>query len=266
MRNRPTPNYVPSEIVREYEEYVKGCILPKGTEWSDQKDRDSWERRTHILESLIFSPTMRKVWTTLRKRGTIPPGSHHKVIVNSYPFMDAVFKGLEGGSPWQEITRANRVTEHDDLVADIKSLAKKLDKYHIRDRILCDLTDEESFNIQLQSYGISIYNEAKVSRFREENHTHSSLLFLQDHSSPSLAEALRRLNKRLEANPPYKESIPGKINGKHAKLNFFIRTVAIHNKDWYGENLRGTLADLASVFFPEIGIDKDMVKDALRNQ
>jgi len=268
MENKGYPDYVPEYVTNLYETHKKWV---NDFSIQSQEDRpeefDRLEKKTKVLHELIYHENMDTVWRRLWKREKKRDVDAHTHVTQYGVALvaNAIMEGLHGGSPWEPLTPKVRETEGDALVKEIRNLSRKLAKYCVNERALGLLTEGEEVEI-VRWGGLMIGATKEQVDYFEKRKCQIAMPLGAININLSMAAMLKRCANQFEADEPHKKAHLRQPGHEGSKLILFVRTLGKYIKNRYGLYLYETIANIASIFFPDDDIDEDKVRFILKKR
>jgi hypothetical protein len=246
------PRQVNLAIQFAFQQY---CRVGENGEWlklSPEKRKQFKKRvENHILLGTALE--MPRVWKEVIKLESqrINRTRHNSIS----EFIRAINSGLYDEAMWGELTPKARATKHAQIIHTMRQLAKDIKYYDLdqREEVMNLFNDNEGANVEP---GDGTLNRGQLGPFTSYRDIYEKQTGVQ------ISSLLQKHADKLEHQKRYLAPLTSKTKGERRLLHF-IRTLAIHNKEQYGQHHGALISRVASVYFPDAETEPEKIRASI---
>ena len=247
---RGIPEDIHNDIQFNFREYGESDEDGHWLQLSLEERKRSKQRveNTILLGTTLEMPRVWKEVFKLEKQRI-----NRTISFSTSSFRHAIEKGLYEETTWGELTPKARVAKHTQIVHTIRQLAKDI-KYYDLDQ------SEEVLNLFNNNEGAHVRPDKKAA-WPGPFASHEDIYNKQ--TGIGISDLLQKHADKLEHEKRYRAPLTSKTKGERRLLHF-IRTLAIHNKERYGQHHGALISRVASVFFPDAETGAEKIRASIQ--
>jgi len=242
------PEQIHNDIQCAIQEYCESA------EW--EASPEEWKQFKVRVENTVLLGThheMPSVWKEVFKLESqrINRTSHF----STSEFTRAIGSGLYEETMWGGLTPKARVTKYAQIIHTMRQLAKDIKHYDLDQR-------ERITNLFNLSEGAHALPESDLSSTTDFGPFTSYKDLYDNQTGIQISDLLQKHADKIENQKRYLAPLTSKTTGERGLLHF-IRTLAIHNKERYGQHHGALISRIASVYFPNAETEPEKIRASI---